>query len=340
MTRRELIALATVSPFAFAEDAESILGTGWGLDHIEIAVSSGEAAKETYFQNLGFSMPTGASAAVGVQHSGVFFVPTYLEFLWFDGTPVANPNLPVIEKLRQAVDQHRGIFQYNIDVSNIESLRDRLSAKGLNVSLAPSTRIANGKEEPAPWRFLYATDNRTGKAPLPGVPGGDAVGLIEYRENNSAQTDAIRRMILSSVPDPRRAAGEDNANTARRLRSVWVAVPDVADALKKSTLFGLTSVGNIRSSALRAKGERVECGQGSIEFWEPERKDGALATLLSERGPGPFGFSVIVANLDKAHQIAAKGFDEKFATENRDGHRTFAVSAKLTDGVWVEFVQQ
>jgi hypothetical protein len=29
MTRRELIALATAAPLAFAEDEKSILGTGW-----------------------------------------------------------------------------------------------------------------------------------------------------------------------------------------------------------------------------------------------------------------------------------------------------------------------
>lgn len=55
MTRRELIALATAAPLAFAEDEKSILGTGWGFDHIEIAVSSGEMARETYFRKLGFT---------------------------------------------------------------------------------------------------------------------------------------------------------------------------------------------------------------------------------------------------------------------------------------------
>lgn len=340
MTRRELIAFATAAPIAFADNEKSILGAGWGLDHIEIVVSSGEAAKETYFRKLGFTVSPDASVA-GVQRSGIFFGPPYIEFFWLRGVGKPELESPLALKLRRSLDHGGGIFQYNIDTSNIETVRERLSGMGLNVNLQqPRTRTRNGKEEPAAWRLLYAKDERA--APPPGVPGGDAVGIIEYRDNSvSARLEQVRQNFLpSDLPkDPRRAAGEDHANTARRLRAVLVAVPDVGAAVAKSVSFGLVAAGKRQSSAIGAVGQQVECGQGYIEFWEPASRDGQLATLLRQKGPGPFGFAVGVASVGIAHDIAQEGFQTKLPIEDQHDRRSLTVSGSLTDGVWVEFVQ-
>ncbi|HEX4593089.1 MAG TPA: hypothetical protein VH157_02385 [Bryobacteraceae bacterium] len=93
-----------------------------------------------------------------------------------------------------------------------------------------------------------------------------------------------------------------------------------------------------RSSALDATGEQVSCGQGFIEFWQPQTKRSALASLLSEKGPGPFGFSVTVASLETAQEIVQEGFRTKLAIDNGTDQRGLLVSGGLT-GVWVEFIQ-
>ena len=84
----------------------------------------------------------------------------------------------------------------------------------------------------------------------------------------------------------------------------------------------------------------MKCGEGSIEFWQPEDKRGVVASILNAQGPGPFGFSVGVASLQKAREIVQESVGTKLGTENRSGHQAFAVPAEMTSGVWVEFVQQ
>jgi hypothetical protein len=342
ITRRELLVLGTTAPILFADNEKSIIGAGWGLDHIEIALSSGEAARETYSKKLGFTVAPDSSAGLGVQHSGIFLGGPYIEFLWLGGPGQPQMDSPPGLQFRRSLDHGGGIFQYNIDVSDIERLHERLRGIGLGVDLQARTRIRNGKEEPAPWRFLFAVDNRSGTVPPPGVPGGDAVGIIEYNNNSDpARMEFRRRSLLSSdLPkDSRRAAGEDHANSARQLRSVWVAVPDVSAAVKESEAFGFAVMGKTKLSAIGAVGQQVACGQGSIEFWEPAGRDGQLASLLKQKGSGPFGFSVGVASLQRSHELAQDGFQTKLAIENQSDRKSVTVSGKLTGGVWVEFVQ-
>jgi hypothetical protein len=74
MNRRQLIALLAAAPAALADDEKSIVGTGWGLDHIEVPVSSDEAARAAYVGKLGFTVSAASSAAPGVQHSAIFSV--------------------------------------------------------------------------------------------------------------------------------------------------------------------------------------------------------------------------------------------------------------------------
>ena len=85
MTRREILAFASLSPLRLAEGSESILGSGWGLDHIEVAVTDPKKASDTYATILGFTLSQPVAARAGVEHSGIFLEPAYVEFLWFGG---------------------------------------------------------------------------------------------------------------------------------------------------------------------------------------------------------------------------------------------------------------
>jgi hypothetical protein len=62
-------------------------------------------------------------------------------------------NSPPGLQIRHSLDQGGGIFQYNIDVSEIEHVRDRLAGTGMKVQLEPSNRIRDGKDEPAALAF-------------------------------------------------------------------------------------------------------------------------------------------------------------------------------------------
>jgi catechol 2,3-dioxygenase-like lactoylglutathione lyase family enzyme len=320
MTRRELLAISSLAPLAIAEGNESILGSGWGLDHIEVAVSDPKAARDMY-QNLGFTLSRAVAAAAGVEHSAIFFEPAYIEFIWFGGAGEPDTGRASYRQLRRAVDAGGGIFQYNIDASPIQGAADMLRMRGLNVRLPQAApRIIDGKETPAPWQFMFATEERN--APVIGVPGGDGVGFIEYRNNSVT-----------------RRKPTDHSNTARRLLSVFVAVPDVAAAQKECGRLGFKPLDQRQSSALGARGREVQCGTGSITFWEPSGESSTLGVLLKQKGPGPFGFSVGVASLQTAHQLVEQGTHKNLRIESRSGHKSFTVPGELTGGLWVEFLQ-
>ncbi len=165
---------------------------------------------------------------------------------------------------------------------------------------------------------MFATDENP---PPFGVPGGDGVGFIEYSNNSATRTPP-----------------EDHANTSQRLLSVWVAVPDVAAAQEKSERFGFKPLARRRSSSLGARGREVECGRGSITFWEPASQ-GPLASRLKQKGPGPFGFSAGVADLQTAHRIVVQGVRKNFTVESSERRKSFTLPGEFAGGAWVEFVQ-
>jgi catechol 2,3-dioxygenase-like lactoylglutathione lyase family enzyme len=320
MTRRELLAIASFAPLGVAEGDQSVLGSGWGLDHIEVAVTDPETAKDVYVTNLGFTLSQAVAAAAGVEHSAIFLEPAYVEFLWFGGAGQPPDTTPT-QKLRRAVDAGGGIFQYNINASPIQRTAETLRMRGLAVNIRQGMpRIVDGKATPAPWQFMFATEERD--SPPFGVPGGDGVGFIEYRDNSAT-----------------RRPPTNHSNTAQRLRSVFVAVPDAAAAQKESERLGFKPLNQRQSSELGAHAREVECGRGTITFWEPGSQSGPLASRLAKKGPGPFGFSVGVANLQKAYTLAAQGNHANLPLVSRGARKSFTVPGELTGGLWVEFVQ-
>ena len=75
-------------------------------------------------------------------------------------------------------------------------------------------------------------------------------------------------------------------------------------------------------------------------FWESAKRNARLGARLQDQEPGPFGFSVEVANLKLAHKIAEQGFQTKLPIEKREHRTRFLVSAKLTSNLWLEFVPE
>jgi hypothetical protein len=86
--------------------------------------------------------------------------------------------------------------------------------------------------------------------------------LLEYQDREWWKN--VPSVLVFS--DPRRPSGEAHANTARRIKSVWVAVTSASDAVRHSQVFGFPELGERKSALLRAKGREVKCGEGSIVF--------------------------------------------------------------------------
>lgn len=317
----------------------SIIGQGWGLDHFQIAVASYDQVREVFATKLGFTVPEASKfPAQGAANAILSLEPAYIEFLWF----YDRPKVPFgTGRLDRAVSSGGGPFHYNLDVSPAEGAATLLLAAGAKARTAPgqNVRHPDGSEEPGLWTTIIVDPGQT--RVLAHAPGGSEVGLIEYRNNVAAARQQNRERLPHGVqPDPRRLPGEWHANTARRLHSVWVAVENVDAAVKQSGRFGLAAVGPERNdAALGARGREVLCGSGTIIFWEPSKSDGVVAALLSKKGPGPFGISVDVADLKRAHDLVEQGVGTKLPIVKNGDRQSFVVPGALAANTWVEFAQ-
>ncbi len=341
MTRRELLALTAVLPLAEAEPKPSIIGKGWGLDHFIITLADSAFPKELYREKLGFTVLPGAKRPTGDENAVILLDPAYIELIFlYDrvrAEAAARDNVSVKRRLA-LVDRGGGPSAYNVDVSPIDQTVAALRARGMEVSLPPSQIVLrpDGTQVRGPWQFLRI--DKTVEPPPPrGVPGGQAVGFLEYNENSSHAWMQKAREGTHAV-DKRIKLGETHANTARKMRSVWVAVESAAIAVKDSELFGFPQIAELASNALGAHGREVQCGQGTIVFWEPA-KGSALEGLITHRGFGPFGVSLGVADVNVAHNIVEEGTGEKFPMIKDGGSERFLVPPELTGGTCIDFCQ-
>lgn len=337
MTRREWIALTSTAGVVHAETNPSIIGDGWGLDHFMIALADPVLVKSTYAEKLGFTVLRGAKRPGGHENANIVLAPAYIEliFLYDRGKAEASDDR-ITKRNLSKIDQGGGAIAYNVEVSPIDRAVAQLRERGMEVELAPPTMVllSDGTQARGPWQFLRFTKPVQPPSPR-GVPGGEGVGFLEYDDREWWKN-------VPSVPvfsDPRRPSAEAHANTARRMRSVWVAVSSASDAVRRSQAFGFPELGERKNAFLRAKGREVKCGQGSIVFWESTKPKSRLSDLIGKQGFGPFGISIEVADLRAAREIVRKGVGNQRLIENEGRKQSFIVTPDLTGGIWLEFVQ-
>ena len=328
-----------------ADRPSSVLGDGWGLDHVILGLADPHAVKDVFAAELGFTPHAGIKfPGLGLDQATISLPPTYLELLWVYQEPTGDNPLPVATVVREKVASGGGVAAYMINVSPAVSAADAMRGLGLRVTLpaSPTIRGADGKEQPGPWQFVDIDPQDQATQPL-GVPGGAGVNFLEYRENSARlSSDWFVRMVeraKQDADDPRRAAGEIHANTARRLHAVWVVVPSKAAAVAQAERFGFTAGVERHIRALGATGREVQCGAGTIVFFGPPPHNSRLAKLVEHQGFGPFGISLTVADLKTAHTVIQQSTHKKFAIEHSGGGDSFIVPAEVAAGAFVEFVQ-
>ena len=155
------------------------------------------------------------------------------------------------------------------------------------------------------------------------MPGGRAVSFLEYRDNQE-RPESIAL----------------HENTARKLRSVWVAVADLSIATRQAEPFGFRVIGKRNYDFLGESGLEIERGQGSIVLFQPANPSSVLSSVVKQDGVGLFGLSVAVSNLGTAQRIAEHGFATKFKVSVSGTSTAFVVPGALTGGSYIEFVQE
>lgn len=301
--------------------AQTLIGQGWGVDHVGIGVRDLTQAQHDYEQ-LGFKVGKGGHFPGGVSNS-IVSLPSnsYLELLTVSGsTPVG-----MAAELADFVKKHEGGMFLGIDVSSAKAAADYLKAHDFDVQGPdPGSIMKEGETTPPPpmWYDVSTADKPAANKKGFTIP----LFLIEY-------LSAERR-------EKRRAEGlMDHPNTAVGIHAVWFAVHDAQAQLRVLRDAGF-EVGESREARfLGAHGREVKAGRGALLLLESSDKDGLLTKYLSDHDEGIIGLSIEVADLGKAHQFAESGTGRKLETYKGFYGTSFLLPPEVTHGVWLEMFQ-
>jgi catechol 2,3-dioxygenase-like lactoylglutathione lyase family enzyme len=298
----------------------SVLGSGRGLDHIAIATNDLDAATNHYHQTLGFAAAQRTRLPNGVDTSIIWFADsTYLELLTFYDRELAGFLAAIVG------DKLGGIF-YALDISSAEETITYLREKGFQVTdpIGGTTAVEGMTEAPPElWRYVMF---------LQPITAANEFFLIEYHWETLAA-------LSEKYPGFSPAKTAVHANTAKSLKSVWVAVHDLDAAIQAYTSIGLEALQKVAVPKINAVGVAIEAADSVILLLEPDDPIGATATFLEQRGPGLIGMSIEVANLQTAEQLIKANTMRHFESYWGTFGESILIPAELANGIWLELFQ-
>ena len=298
----------------------SALGDGRGIDHIGIATKDLEGATHQYHQTLGFAAPQRTTLPNGVENSIIWFADsTYLELFTFYDREKAGFLAAVVG------DKEGGIF-YALDISSAEETIAYLREKGFEVTEPiGGTAAVEGMTEAPPelWRYVMFTRP---------ITIANEFFLIEYNRETLAE-------LSQKYPGFNPATSAVHANTAKSLKSVWVAVHDLDAAIQAYNSIGLEVGEKAAVPQINAVGIAIEAARSAILLLEPDDPIGATATFLEQRGPGVIGMSIEVENLQTADYLVKANTRRHFEPYWGTFGESILIPAELTNGIWMELFE-
>ena len=309
-----------------SDPAQTLLGEGWGLDHVGVGVRDLAQAQHDY-QQLGFKVGKGGHFPGGISNSIVSLQnKSYLELLSVSGkTPVTQGAASYIADF---VKKHEGAMFLGINVSSARAAADYLKARNFDVNGPnPGSIMKEGETTPPPpmwYRVSTAGKPAAGKESFT-LP----IFLIEY--------------VYAGWGEKSRAEGlMEHPNTAMSIHAVWFAVHDAETQSRTLRDAGLEAGESREAKFLDAHGPEVKAGQGVLALLESSDKNGLLTKYLSDHDQGMegiIGLSIEVADLGKARQLAESGTGRKLETYKGSYGPSFLLPPEVTHGVWIEMFQ-
>jgi catechol 2,3-dioxygenase-like lactoylglutathione lyase family enzyme len=304
--------------------AQTLIGQGWGVDHVGIGVRDLTQTQHDYKQ-LGFKVvgkvghfPGGLSnCSVSFQNN------SYLELLSVNGgTPSAHSDAADVAEF---VTKHEGAMYLGIDVSSAKAAADYLKARNFDVQGPdPGSVMKEGETTPPPpmWYDVTTADKPAANKEGFTIP----IFLVEY--------------VSTTWTDKARAEGRmDHPNTAMGVHAAWFAVHDTQARLRVLRDAGFEIGESREMKFLRAHGREVKAGAGTLLLLGSDDKDGLLTKYLSDHDEGIIGLSIEVADLGKAHQLAESGTGRKLETYKGFYGTSFLLPPEVTHGLWLEMFQ-
>lgn len=312
--------------------ASPLLGKGYGIDHLVVAVKDLEAAKDFYRDVLGFRMRPRGEVSIhptGTKNTSTYFAnQSYLELLAInDRDKVAQHRPHYIDFL----SKHEGAWIYALSTSSAAETARHLESRGFDVKAPePGTVQRPTDKEMPPPKWWTVGFRQSPRPPL-------FAFFIEYKdtdyEDMFAHWDEGYREIRK-LPEVR------HPNTALGISAVWVAVRDLSAAKKEFSRTGLSTTGNFTSSSFGATGTGIGVMRQRVLLLKPDGKSGRVQSFLAARGEGVMGVSIEVENLETARALIETNLKRKVVLEDGLSGRSILIPPDLAHGLWIEFHQE
>lgn len=289
--------------------ATALLGTVRGIDHAVIAVRDLDAAMRSYTEVLGFAVVGGGTLPGGLRNSSVPFGASYLELMSVDPSPAAPDDVLV-----RFLKDREGVHAFALNVSSAQKTADLLRARNFEVTGPEgSSFMPEGSKEVKTdaWQTVVITK-----------PDVGPVFFIQYAP----------RMAKRKRPE--------HPNAAINLHSVWMAVKDLAAAVKVYEAVGLRSGRKLQMPELAAHGQEMEAGQGVVLFLQADSSTGPLASFVAQHGEGIIGLSIEVRDLQVARSFLRASTKQELDIYRGPFGQSIWVSPAFTHGVWMELFQK
>ncbi len=253
---------------------ESLLQGGWGVDHLVVATRNLHSSTTDY-RALGFAVMPGGRHPRGTENSTARFENgTYLELL-----SLYDPSKD--EALSSFLEKHEGGISVGLNTGKAEGSASYLKSHGVETRVGDGTISFEDTPVPPPvfWRWVEIRE---------GTAASDTIFLIEYTQAR----------VAYQMDHPEHYGNTKHPNTAKRLASVWIAVRDVSEAVKRYERLGLTMTRSAEFPQMSANGAVLQAGQGWVQLLSPVESKGPILRFLSQRGEGVVGASIEVTDLD------------------------------------------
>ncbi len=296
-----------------------LLGRGRGLDHVIVFVRDLEAAKDVYRDKLGFWVsPLGDNGILdsGQAFSEISFQGNYLELRAIHDRNRARRDRP---RFVEFLEKHEGALIFVVNVSPIESTVVLLRQRGFDVIdpvSAPFGSYATFEN------YFVTLDVEMGASPTRVISFSEYAPLIEERFHGTKVEE-----------------WQMHPNSARRIRSVWLAVRNLETATEAYKSIGFIEGRKLELPQLQAFGHEIIAGQGTILLLQPTERNGAVESFLLNRGEGIMGITIEVSDLGVARELVESKTDRNWKPYPGAYGSSIAISADLTFGMWVEMFQ-
>lgn len=323
-------------PAAKAAEAEpTLLGRGWGAEHLIVMTKELEPTRNAFAQ-LGFTATAPNSVSKVLFHSVIAFQDgTYLELTQFVVDPktaqkhASTGHTGFLSRYAEFVRKREGAKHIGIAVKPASETTRFLRARGFEVTepIGDTTQWDIGQSPTPEW---YAVDFTKPKGLT------ESISFLEY-----AHADEMLAEQKANEEKGLRLRSEEHRNTAIGLSEVWLVVRNLEAQAKVMESIGFTRGGVVEKPHLGAEGVRFDTGRASILLLAPTKVPKSLAgTWLKKNGEGIMGARVKVEDIASALIMLRERFPKDMvviATRGEKGGRGFVVDGKFAGGVFLEF---